>query len=134
MLMALILLSFLLFIVALIVMPKRIYEAFQKRDFSSFGKKMALVLADMLLFGLSFFAVMAESGEVLFGISLSLVAFKSMGMFCSIMQLLIYHGNSPHCCQWRLKPKLTLQKNYFAGGTAPAFTIRASASAERAKS
>lgn len=74
MLMALILLSFLLFIVALIVMPKRIYEAFQKRDFSSFGKKMALVLADMLLFGLSFFAVMAESGEVLFGISLSLVA------------------------------------------------------------
>lgn len=72
--MALILLSFLLFIVALIVMPKRIYEAFQKRDFSSFGKKMALVLADMLLFGLSFFAVMAESGEVLFGISLSLVA------------------------------------------------------------
>lgn len=74
MLMALILLSFLLFIVALIVMPKRIYETFQKRDFSSFGKKMALVLADMLLFGLSFFAVMAESGEVLFGISLSLVA------------------------------------------------------------
>lgn len=74
MVMALILLSFLLFIVALIVMPKRIYEAFQKRDFSSFGKKMALVLADMLLFGLSFFAVMAESGEVLFGISLSLVA------------------------------------------------------------
>ena len=74
MLMALILLSFLLFIVALIVKPKRIYEAFQKRDFSSFGKKMALVLADMLLFGLSFFAVMAESGEVLFGISLSLVA------------------------------------------------------------
>ena len=74
MLMALILLSFLLFIVALIVMQKRIYEAFQKRDFSSFGKKMALVLADMLLFGLSFFAVMAESGEVLFGISLSLVA------------------------------------------------------------
>ena len=74
MLMALILLSFLLFIVALIVMPKRICETFQKRDFSSFGKKMALVLADMLLFGLSFFAVMAESGEVLFGISLSLVA------------------------------------------------------------
>ena len=76
MLMALILLSFLLFIVALIVMPKRICETFQKRDFSSFGKKMALVLADMLLFGLSFFAVMAESGEVLFGISLSLVVLR----------------------------------------------------------
>jgi len=73
MLIALIVISFLVFIVALMVMPKRIYEQFQKKEFSGFWKRITLVLADMLLFGISFAAAMAEPGELLFGVSLSLV-------------------------------------------------------------
>lgn len=69
---ALVLIAFLLFIAVLIVMPKRIYERFHKREFRDFWKGIALVLADMLLFGISFSAVMAESGKLLFAIFLSL--------------------------------------------------------------
>lgn len=69
---ALIMVSFLLFIVALIVMPKRIYERFQNKAFSRFWKGIALVLADMFLFGIFFAAAMAESGELLLGVFLSL--------------------------------------------------------------
>lgn len=69
---ALIIASFLLFIVALIVMPKRIYERFQNKAFSGFWKEIALVLADMLLFGISFAAAMAEPGELLLAVFLSM--------------------------------------------------------------
>lgn len=72
MLIALVLVSFLLLILALITMPKRIYEKFQKKEFPGFWKRIVLVLADMLLFGISFAAVLTEPGEFLFGVSLSL--------------------------------------------------------------